>query len=98
MSDNKNSFLNKLKDSKTNRAAVISSVLIVATLIAVIAVTVALNRSKKEELPPLDNGTKAPVTQTPEDTKAPVNEPADTEAPSGSVSDRKSTRLNSSHD
>ena len=88
MSDNKNSFLNKLKNSKTNRATVISAVLIVATLIAVIAVTVALNRSKKEELPPLDSGTKAPDTQTPEpeDTKAPVNEPADTQKPSGSVS------------
>ena len=88
MSDNKNSFLNKLKNSKTNRAAVVSAVLIVATLITVIAVTVALNRSKKEVLPPLDSGTHTPDTQTPtpEDTKPPVNEPEDTEPPSNNVS------------
>lgn len=88
MSDNKNSFLNKLKNSKTNRAAVVSAVLIVATLITVIAVTVALNRSKKEVLPPLDSGTHTPDTQTPtpEDTKPPVNEPEDTKPPSNNVS------------
>ena len=88
MSDNKNSFLNKLKNSKTNRASVISAVLIVATLITVIAVTVSLNRSKKEVLPPLDSGTQTPSTQTPtpEDTKPPVSEPVDTKPPAGNVS------------
>ena len=88
MSDNKNSFLNKLKNSKTNRATAISAVLIVATLIAIIAITVALNRSKKDVLPPLDSGTKAPEAQVsePEDTDAPVNEPEDTKAPANNVS------------
>jgi murein DD-endopeptidase MepM/ murein hydrolase activator NlpD len=88
MSDNKNSFLNKFKNSKTNRATVISAVLIVATLITVIAVTVALNRSKKEVLPPLDSGTRTPDTQAPvpEDTQPPESEPADTKPPAGNVS------------
>ena len=88
MSDNKNSFLNKLKNSKTNRATVISVVLIAATLITVIAITVALNRSKKEVLPPLDSGTNKPTTQapTPEDTTPPVTEPEGTKPPSNNVS------------
>ena len=88
MPDNKNSFFNKLKNSKVNRTAVVSGVLLVATLITIVAVTVSMNRSKKDELPPVDTGTKAPDTSTPEpeDTQPPVSEPADTKPPSNNVS------------
>ena len=85
---NRNSFFNKWKNSKVNRTAVISGVLVVAALIAVVAITVSMNRSKKDDLPPVDSGTRAPETTAPqpEETDPPATEPADTRPPSGGVS------------
>ena len=85
---NRNSFINKWKNSKVNRTAVISCVLVVAALIAVIAITVSTNRSKKEDLPPVDSGTRAPEVTAPEpnETEPPETEPVEADPPSNGVS------------
>lgn len=54
----------KTKDTKVNRAAVITAILLVAALAVIIAITVSMNRAKNnEELPP--------VTTKPQQTTAP---------------------------
>ena len=82
MSEKKNTLFEKMKNSKVNRATVVSvAMLLIATLV-IVGVTVASNRSKKNELPKTDtsdtsNVTKAPETDKPEDSAA-VSEPAET--------------------
>lgn len=90
MSDNKNSFMSKLKNSKANRAAVISTVMLVAAVAVIVGVTFATNRTRVDKLPEV-TGTD---TARPADTDAesvgsetePVTEPEDTQAPSTNVS------------
>ncbi len=85
MSEKKNSLFEKMKSSKVNRATVISvSMLLVATLV-IVGVTLASNRSKKNELPPVDgtdtsNATNAPETNEPDESTA-VTEPEETKPP-----------------
>lgn len=76
----KTSLRDKLKNTKINRASLITALLVIVALTVIISVTVASNRSKKKVEEPKD--TKAPVdTMAPNDTQSPVVEtpPADTE-------------------
>ena len=90
---NKMSLREKLKNTKINRASVITAVILVVSLAVIISVTVATNRSKKKnELPEGTDSsqvsdTTAPTPQAPADTSAPAdtqkpaeNKPADTGA------------------
>lgn len=84
MSEKKNSLFEKMKNSKVNRATVVSvAMLLVATLV-IVGVTLASNRSKKNDLPPVDTDTKD-TTDTPEtdepDESAAVTEPEETKPP-----------------
>lgn len=70
-------FIEKLKNTKVNRASVITGVILVAAVAVIVSVTVASNRTKDKPEPPVDTG-KPPVTDTetpdaPEDTKKPVD-------------------------
>jgi murein DD-endopeptidase MepM/ murein hydrolase activator NlpD len=85
--------IHKLRNTRVNRATVIVSVILIAALAVIIGVTVAANRSKKNQLPlPNDTtqttestvGTETEPTpeteaQRPADTK-PTDTPADTSA------------------
>lgn len=68
---NKPSLREKLKNTKINRASIITAALLIAALAVIISVTVASNRSKKNQT---DTPDTKPVTdtQTP-DTEAPAN-------------------------
>ncbi len=69
------SLRDKLKNTKVNRAAVLTAVVLIAALAVIISVTVATNRAKKNELDePADNPPKT-TTQTPQATQPPVSEP-----------------------
>ena len=75
----KTSLRDKLKNTKINRASLITALLVIVALTVIISVTVASNRSKKKVEEPKD--TKAPVdTMVPNDTQSPVVEtpPTDT--------------------
>lgn len=82
----KPSFVQKWKDGKINRAAVVTTVILIVAVAVIIAVTVATNRSKKIEVPKNDPPvTNTPTTQPPVDTEAPEdtdNAPEDTQKPS----------------
>ena len=81
----KQSIWQKIKDTKANRAALAGACVLLTAVAVIISVTVAGNRSKKQEDP---LSTKAPsrteaVTQAPEQkpeqtTQAPQKKPADT--------------------
>ena len=94
MSEKKNPLFEKAKNSKVNRATVVSvSMLLIATLV-IVGVTLAANRSKRNELPKVDpsdtqNSTSAPETKVPEETTGKVEEtkPAEGE-PSKPTSDQ----------
>ncbi len=84
MSEKKNTLFENVKNSKVNRATVISvTMLLVATLV-IVGVTLASNRSKKNELPPADTDatdtTDAPETNDPDESTA-VTEPEETKPP-----------------
>ena len=94
MSEKKNPLFEKAKNSKVNRATVVSvSMLLIATLV-IVGVTLAANRSKRNELPKVDpsdtqNSTSVPETKVPEETTGKVEEtkPAESE-PSKPTSDQ----------
>ena len=69
---NKPSFVKKWKDGKINRAAVVTTVILIVAVAVIIAVTVATNRSGDVDLPKND----PPATDT-----KPADPPADTETP-----------------
>lgn len=97
MSEKKNSLFEKMKDSKVNRATVVSvAMLLVATLV-IVGVTLASNRSKKNELPPVDNSDTANTTNTPEtnepDESASVSEPDETNPPESGPSEPTADQL-----
>ncbi len=78
MSENskKSSLREKLKNTKINRATLITTIILLVALAIIISVTVASNRSKKKnELP--EDSNQPPVS----DTEAP-NPPADPQQPS----------------
>lgn len=74
---NDQGFAEKLKNLKINRPAVISACLLLVAVIIVTAVAIASNRTKSNDLPPLDTSTttdkpqtNTPSTSEPEDTSA----------------------------
>ena len=90
MSDNKKSFMQNLKNSKVNRAAVVSTAMLLTAILVIVGVTVASNRSKKNDIKEPDVTNKTPTTDTqpvevPEETE-PVEVPEDTTPPSSNVS------------
>ena len=90
MSDKfKNSkFMKKLRDANVNRATVITASVLLVAMAVIIGVTVASNRSKKNDTqPPVSSTTKAPSSTTqkvPDQTTE--QKPADTTAPPSNVS------------
>ena len=97
MSEKKNSLFEKLKNSKVNRATVVSASLLLVGVLVIAGVTFAANRSKKNELQKPSGSdtthtTKAPETKAPEES-APVTEPAETKPASGEVSKPTSDQL-----
>jgi murein DD-endopeptidase MepM/ murein hydrolase activator NlpD len=68
----KPSFAKKWKDGKINRAAVVTTVILIVAVAVIVAVTVANNRSKDTDIPKND----PPVTDT-----KPVDPPKDTQTP-----------------
>ena len=76
---NKPSFWQKLKNTRANRAAVITLIVLIAALTVTVIVTVANNRAKVDDLP---TDQKPPVSdpapdtnETPSDTESPKDEP-----------------------
>ena len=91
MSDNKNSFMEKLKNSKVNRAAVVSVAMLLTAILVIVGVTVASNRSKKSKLPDPPSTDTVPSTDTqpvekPKDTEPVTEKPKDTTPPETNVS------------
>lgn len=73
----KPTFFEKLKNTKANRAAIITSVMLIAAIAVIISVTVANNRSKQNDDPLVKPTTtqKAQITTTaPSTTEAPKNQ------------------------
>ena len=80
----KPTFAEKLKNTKANRAAIITSVILIAALAVIISVTVANNRSKQNDEPlvkPSTTQTSDVTTLTPPATTAPETQPPATTAP-----------------
>ena len=79
---NKPSFREKLKNTKINRASIVTAVLLIAALAVIISVTVVSNRSKKNQTDDLPDQNPVTDTQTP-DTQPPANteKPSNTENP-----------------
>ena len=74
----KPTFFEKLKDTRANRAAIITSVILIAAIAVIISVTVANNRSKQNDEPIVKPSTtqKGEVTtKAPTTTVAPETEP-----------------------
>ena len=90
MSDKKISFIEKLKNSKVNRAAVVSTAMLLTAVLVIVGVTVASNRSKKDEVknPPVTDTRPSTDTQPPEEPKAtePTAKPEETTPPASNVS------------
>jgi len=76
----KPTFFEKLKNQKANRAAIITSVILIAALAVIISVTVANNRSAKDDEPLIkptktqqsEVTTKAPATTTTPEPQTPA--------------------------
>ena len=89
MSDNKKSFMQKLKNSKVNRATVVSTAMLLTAILVIVGVTVASNRSKKDDVKEPDITQRLPSTDTqpvtePEETE--TEKPAETTRPQSNVS------------
>jgi len=81
----KPSFVQKWKDGKINRAAVVTTVILIVAVAVIVAVTVATNRSKDTELPENDPPvTNVPSNDPPADTQTPNTDktPEDSKTPS----------------
>ena len=74
----KPTFFEKLKDTRANRAAIITSVILIAAIAVIISVTVANNRSKQNDEPiakPSTTQKGEVTTKAPTTTVAPETEP-----------------------
>lgn len=82
MSENQKeqSFIEKLKNTKVNRASVICGVVLVAAIVTIVSVTVASNRTKDKVEPPKDTD-KPPVTDTQKPENTTPEDTEDTKAP-----------------
>lgn len=70
------SLVQKMKNAKVNRAAVVTAVLLVAALAVIIAVTISTNRAKNNEnQPPVTNAPSNSVTNAPTSTATPTTPP-----------------------
>ena len=78
MSDNKKSFMQNLKNSKVNRAAVVATAMLLTAILVIVGVTVASNRSKKNDIKDPEITGRLPSTDT---QPAEETEEATTEAP-----------------
>ena len=80
MQENKNGFADKMKNTKVNRSSFIMAVALLAALIVIISVTVASNRSKKNQLPTPDTDD---VSESTSDTssESETDAPTETEKP-----------------
>ncbi len=85
--ENKPSLLQKWKDGTINRAAVVTALILVVAVAVIVSITIASNRSKKNELPaPNDKPSDTQPVNPPEDTKPPVeSDKPSTEAPTPST-------------
>ena len=81
MQENKNGFADKMKNTKINRSSFIMAVALLAALIVIISVTVASNRSKKNQLPTPDTDS-ASESITDSESESKTDAPAETEKPS----------------
>lgn len=72
----KTSFTEKLKNPRANRAAIITSVMLIAAIAVIISVTVANNRSKQNDEPLVKPSTanKSEVTTVAPDTQSPATQ------------------------
>lgn len=75
---NKPTLREKLKNTKVNRAAVLTTIVLVAALAVIIAVTVSTNRSKKNNGDPIDTPPKSTQSTT---TETPSTNAPSTDAP-----------------
>ncbi len=89
MSENKKTFASKLKNSKINRATLVTAVLLLVSVLVIVGVTFASNRTKQNDNkdPAGTDSTPATDTRQPEDTKdtKPTDKPEDTKKPADSV-------------
>jgi murein DD-endopeptidase MepM/ murein hydrolase activator NlpD len=72
------SLSEKLKNTKVNRAAVLTAIVLIAALAVIISVTVATNRSKKNNGDPIDTPSKTTQNTVP---TTPSTQSPSTEAP-----------------
>ena len=85
------SLMEKLKNTKVKRAAVLTTVLLLVAVAVIISVTVASNRSKKKNEPADTKDNTVTQDNTPS-TKAPTTNPPATEAPN---TEKPTTNVNS---
>ena len=86
----KSSFLEKWKSGKINRAAVVTTIILIIAVGVIVAVTVATNRSK--DVDPTPNKTPTTTTQ-PEDSTPDTSETPNTEAPETTKPTNPSTNV-----
>lgn len=73
---NKPSFGQKWKDTKINRAAVITVLVLIVAIVLIVSVTIASNRAKKNgETPDTTPPKDTPTTEVPKDTEKPTEQP-----------------------
>lgn len=95
----KSGFMEKMKNTKVNRASIITAVVLVAAVAVIVSVTVASNRTKdKTDTPdvtdrPSVSDTDAPVVEPPEDTDAPETDAPSQNKPSNNGSSQVEDKL-----
>ena len=81
---NKNGFADRMKNTKVNRSSLIMAVALMVALIVIVSVTVASNRSKKNQLP-LPDTDSASESTTDESPSSDTEKPVDTEKPNNTT-------------
>jgi len=80
----KNGFAEKMKNTKVNRSSLIMAVALMVALIVIVSVTVASNRSKKNQLPLPDTDSTS-ESNTDESSSNDTEKPEDTEKPQNTI-------------
>ena len=79
------SLKEKLKNTKVNRAAVLTGIVLVVALAVIISITVATNRAKKDDIPTPSTTPSTTVKNEPQrEPDAPSTQPSTPSTPSGS--------------
>lgn len=81
---NKSGFADRMKNTKLNRSSLIMAVSLMVALIVIVSVTVASNRSKKNQLP-LPDTDSASVSETDDPSSSETEKPEGTEAPNNTT-------------